>query len=167
MEVSLTGDFCFAEAPGMSWCELAYGLDRGFVSSRDVVDYAINSLSIDSPDAHYELAGLDGADPNDVKDLLARLRKSEKSEERMRSIWIYLTLLWVYRNQDRYSDVLQVAERLYADFDYPECMASIIRYMPPKHPGRGGKAELLENWRVLLDDCRSRLLPSLGCTRSE
>ncbi|NID06719.1 DUF2247 family protein [Luteibacter jiangsuensis] len=146
----------------MSWAELAYGLDRHFISSRGVVDYAIDSLSIDSPEAHYELAGLDGADPNDVKDLLARLSRSERSEGRMRCIWIYLTLLWVYRNQDSYSDVFQVAELLYADFDYPECMASIIRYMPPKQPGRGGKTELLENWRVLLEDCRTRLLPNPG-----
>lgn len=80
----------------------------------------------------------------------------------MRCIWIYLTLLWVYRNQDSCGDVFQVAELLYADFDYPECMASIIRYKPPKHPGRGGKTELLENWRVLLEDCRTRLLPNLG-----
>jgi len=162
MEVSLTGDFCFAEAPGLTWAELAYGLDRGCVSSRGVVDYAIDSLSIDSPDAHYELAGLDGADPNDVKDLLARLSRSEGSGERMRCIWIYLTLLWVYRNQDSYGDVFQVAELLYADFDYPKCMASIVRYMPAKHSGRGGKTELLENWRVLLEDCRNRLLPNPG-----
>jgi hypothetical protein len=43
----------------------------------------------------------------------------------------------VVENKDSYSDPLVLVEQLYADFNYPETIASFVRYMPSEEPDLG------------------------------
>lgn len=73
---------------------------------------------------------------------------------------MFLIFLWVFINRDKYQDPLGVVEELYADFDYPESIASIVRYMPAIDPSLEGENQLFKNWSDILESFRQELLAS-------
>jgi hypothetical protein len=92
-----------------------------------------------------------GANRWDVDGVLEKLEPiAEPDVENCKIHWSYLLLLWVYKNRSTYEDPLSIAEEIYAEFEYPERMASIIRYMPSDSNYGGGQEKLMENWRSLL-----------------
>ena len=44
--------------------------------------------------------------------------------------WLLALLAELYARRDSIADPLGDVEMIYADFDYPECMESFVRYMP-------------------------------------
>ncbi|OEC32586.1 hypothetical protein A7D25_23310 [Pseudomonas sp. 21C1] len=161
MQIVLESGFCFSEAPWLSWGDIKYGLDRGFLSSIGVVEYAVKRLSAESPAEQYELACLDGDNANDVQECVSRLAvKDARDVEWAEKTWIFLILLWVFINRDRYQDPLGIVEELYADFDYPESIASIVRYVPAVDPSLEGEDQLFKNWSDILESFRQKLQAS-------
>ena len=147
MHIVLDGGFCFSEAPWLSWTDIQYGLERGFLSTQGVVEFAVNSLSADAPAEQYELACLSDDDVNDVKNCVTHLAAKDIREfEDTKKAWMFLVFLWVFKNKDRYQDSLGVAEELYADFDYPDSISPIIRYMPSANASLEGEDQLFKNW---------------------
>ena len=66
---------------------------------------------------------------------------------------MYLILRWVLEHRERFEDPLGVAEQIYADFDYPPELESMIRYMPASggydpraHTLAENEARLYEAW---------------------
>jgi len=152
MNIELRGSFCFSEGAWLSWSDLRFGMDRGYISAQGVVEFAMASLTASSGEAHFALAGMRGEDRWDVDGVLEKLEALAGSDlEKCKVHWWYLLLLWVYKNPSIYDDSLSIAEELYAEFDYPERMAPIIRYMPSQSNYAGGQEELMENWRSLLE----------------
>jgi hypothetical protein len=158
--VKITGVFCFYEASWLRWGEIAYGFEFGFLSADEVVDLAVRKLSVSSCAEHYELSMTAGEDCGQVRVLIDCLvGKEQRGSSCPKSTWIFLTLLWVYVNRALYVDPLGVVEKLYAYFDYPECMAVIVRYMPSVE-GEEGEASLFEKWSRLLTALRAELQAS-------
>jgi hypothetical protein len=161
MQIVLDGGFCFSEAPWLSWGDIKYGLDRGFLNSTGVVEYAVKRLSSESPAEQYELACLSGDDGNDVQECVSRLAvKDVRDVGGAEKAWMFLIFLWVFINRDKYQDPLGVVEELYADFDYPESIASIVRYMPAIDPSLEGENQLFKDWSDILESFRQELLAS-------
>lgn len=158
MHIVLGGGFCFSEAPWLSWGEIKYGLDRGFLTPAGVVEYAVKRLSAGSSAEQYELACLTGDDANDVWECVARLAvKDVQGDRRSEEAWIFLVFLWVFINKDAYQDPLGVVEELYANFDYPESVAPIVRYMPAVDSALEGEDQLYRNWSNMLELSRLEL----------
>lgn len=158
MHIVLDGGFCFSEAPWLSWGEIKYGFDRGFLTPTGVVEYAVKSLSVESSAEHYELACLTGDDANDVREYVGRLAVKDVQGDRCsEKVWIFLVFLWVFINRDKYQDPLGVAEELYASFDYPESVAPIVRYMPVVDSDLEGEDQLYKKWSNMLELSRLEL----------
>lgn len=158
MHIVLEAGFCFSEAPWLSWRDIKYGLHNGFLNSNEVVEYASKSLSTDSPAEQYELACLAGNDTGSIWECVNRLAiKDKQRSEDSKNAWMFLVFLWVFMNRDRYQDPLGVVEELYADFDYPESVASIVRYMPAKDSSLEGEEQLFKNWSNMLESLRKEL----------
>lgn len=161
MHIVLDGGFCFSEAPWLSWGDIEYGLDRGFLTSTGVVEYAVKRLSAESPAEQYELACLTGDDANDVRECVGRLAvKDVRDVGGSEKAWIFLSFLWVFINRGKYQDPLGIVEELYADFDYPESAAPIVRYMPAADPSVAGENQLFKNWSNMLESSRRELQAS-------
>ncbi|MFK4235759.1 DUF2247 family protein [Pseudomonas guariconensis] len=158
MHMVLDGGFCFSEAPWLSWSEIKYGLDRGFLTPLGVVEYAVKSLSAESSAEQYELACLSGDDADDVRDCVDRIAVRDVQCDRCsEEVWVFLVLLWVLVNRDRYQDPLGVVEGVYADFDYPESVAPIFRYMPAVESDLEGDDQLYRKWSSMLELSRLKL----------
>ena len=81
---------------------------------------------------------------------------SDEDQEALRGKWLYLVLAWIFEHRASYPEPLQAVEEVYADFGYPEVIASFVRYMPTSDPDLGSKEanerRLLENWKRYLDE---------------
>ena len=152
MNIELSGNFCFSEGPWLTWSDLRFGMSRAYISAEGVVEFAMDSLTTGSDESHFALAGMRGANRWDVDGVLEKLESfAEPDLEDCKAHWWYLLLLWVYKNRSIYDDPLSIVEEIYAEFEYPERMASIIRYMPSDSNYAGGQEKLMENWRSLLE----------------
>lgn len=158
MHIDLDGGFCFSEAPWLSWGEIKCGLDRGYLSPAGVVEYSLKRLSAESSADHYELACLAGDEVSNIRGCVIRLAAKDLRDDRgLEKVWVFLIFLWVFINRDKYQDPLGVVEEMYADFDYPESVAPIVRYMPAADPSLEGEDQLLRNWSNILDSYRREL----------
>jgi hypothetical protein len=97
-----------------------------------------------------------------LSELVDRLAASEaaSSEEQLREEWLYLVLAWIYENRANDADPLQRVEEVYADFGYPEDVASFVRYMPMVDPDLGSRHanedRLFEKWQRYLEGAGKR-----------
>jgi len=158
MRVVVDGGFCFLEAPWLTWADVRYGLHKSFLSTQGVVDYALFTLSEGSVPEHYELACAKGDDTVTVQQCLSRLSADvDLDDPLLLKIWLFLVLLWVFKNRINYSDPLRVLEGFYADFGYPEIVESAVRYMPAADGGSGSDDALFENWLGILESLREEL----------
>jgi hypothetical protein len=158
MKFILSGQFCFLEAPWLSWEDLRYGLNKGFLDTRGVVEYAIGTLSNTSVPAHFELTCLAVDDDFAIYECLDRLAgEADQDAVYLQRVWLFLCLLWIFRNKDAYEDPLGVVEELYSDFDYPEIMAPAVRYMPTSDSSPGSEARLYVKWQETLDILRAEV----------
>lgn len=83
-----------------------------------------------------------------------------------RETWLYLVMAWVYEHRSEMGDPLGVVERIYTDFDYPESISGLVRYMPSDIPDLGSlkanEDRLMTCWESFLADERARLHPLAG-----
>ena len=149
----LNGKYIYETAPWMTWKELLYGLEKGYTNSQGIIDYSINKLNKKSSQLEIELASM-GFSPINYFDLLETLKKIVSNEHievnDMKESWVFLVFSWIYMNLSNFKDPFMVAEELYADFDYPEEVAQIIRYMPTKCEAIGSEDALYKNWEKLI-----------------
>jgi hypothetical protein len=152
VQFTIPADFVLERALPTQW-ELAYGHSEGWLTSADVVKIAMTRYLASIPTSAIEerLALLLSDELDEVPDLIAVLETgSEPREERAR-IWLYLSLAWVYEHVDQFDDPYAVVELLYADFDYPDEIADLVRFMPRSSRERYGIAEIDRNWRRFID----------------
>lgn len=134
----------------LTWREVEFGLQNGWLRDGTAIDLAIHRVAAgdDSPDV-VELASVLLHEKYKVPQILRRL--AERDPEYSKDKWLFLLLAWLYEHRDAVEEPLAVVEELYADFDYPEEMASFVRYMPPQDPSRVGEPYLLDAWRRYLE----------------
>ena len=142
----------------LSWVDIYFGLVNELLDPQAPVAFAVDQIGKfeESPAALLDLARLGEGEPNMA--LVERLAKSEprRPEDEIRRKWLYLVLAWIYEHRHEYSDPLQRVEEVYADFGYPEQIASFVRYMPMVGPDlcnqEANERRLFERWKQYIDE---------------
>jgi hypothetical protein len=152
MELQLPASFV-VERVLPTGAEIAYGFREGWLSRQGVVDVALAKYEAGGPlgSAEEELALLLSDDFDRVDDLITGLEVSGQPAERRARLWLFLALAWLLEHRSDYGDPLTMIELLYADFDYPEEIRSLVRFMPPG-PGQIASIEGIEQrWHDYVD----------------
>lgn len=145
----------------LTWREVELGLQNGWLSDDAAIDLGIDRVTAgdNSPDV-VELASVLPQEKYKVPQIVRRL--AEREPECSMDKWLFLLLAWLYEHRDAVEEPLAVVEQLYADFDYPEEMASFVRYMPAQNPSRVGEPYLLDAWRRYLDTVGRNYAPNIA-----
>lgn len=141
-----------------TWQSVRFGLQHGLIDPEVPRELALEQIAGTAapPRALLDIASADRSDL--ITQLLDRLvvDETESTYEQLRAEWLYLALAWTYEHRKEYSDPLQRVEEIYADFGYPERIASFVRYMPMDGPDLGSREaneqRLFERWRRYLDE---------------
>jgi hypothetical protein len=134
--------------------DAALGYRRGWLRAPEVVRWAEDALARGEDDASViALAGLGAAELGEVGERLDDLVPDAYAGSS--EVWLYLVLLAVYGSRGRIDDPLGVVEQVYADFEYPEAIAPLVRYMPAPPGAPLGEAALLDQWKDWLDQERT------------
>jgi hypothetical protein len=149
MNLQIPVDFVRSRSP-LTWREVEFGLQHGWLAAQAAIDLAIDQVMGGNESSDVaELASVLPHEEHNVPELVHRL--AERDPECSKDKWLFLLLSWLYENRTAFEEPLELVEELYADFDYPEEIASFVRYMPPRDPSRVGESYLLEAWRSYLD----------------
>lgn len=142
----------------LNWGDIHWGCRESIIEWRDAVTFAIDQLSDVSDTLVVELAIIDHWRTEDIKELVNKISSSEtKDEEAEKRNWLIISLAWAYHEREKSPDPLGSVEEIYADFDYPSEIESIVRYMPPTdgydaslHSPEENEVRLMENWRKII-----------------
>lgn len=101
--------------------------------SQDVISYAVESLKENREDFSVLLSlSIETSDSDNIDQEIAALCCFEEKEsiDQIALVWRKVILKWLYNNAKGISDLHQSVDALYADFDYPKDMRTLIGYMP-------------------------------------
>jgi hypothetical protein len=122
------------------------------LTAEDVIQIALAALKTDrklSP-PEEELALLLSREADQVPDLVDALEVAGGQQDNVTAIWIFLALAWIYEHRSSFDNPFQTIDMLYADFEYPTEMESLISYMPVAPGMAVGLAAIAERWRAYL-----------------
>jgi len=140
----------------LSWGDVLFGIKSGLASEEVAIDKALVEIGISS-DTSVDVAIL--ASEHDlfrILEIVDRLAAAEVSISiaLIQQKWLYLHLAWLYQIRDLVDDPLGDVESAYADFGYPEEMASFVRYMPMVGLDLGSREKNLDrlygNWSAYI-----------------
>ena len=155
-ELLLGGSYVYAHAPWLNWSELLYGLEHSFINEKGVSEFACEGLTEESSQEAISLASLLPQESYLTLDLLRELATKEPATETDKEKpWIFLLLSFLFDNKNSYSDPLNIVEQVYSDFDYPEEISPLTRYMPASEGIEGSEDQLFKNWEKALSDYNS------------
>jgi hypothetical protein len=86
-----------------------------------------------------------------VDQLVAELEIVDEPSEQRARLWVFLALSWLLEHREDYSDPLQVIEMLYTDFDYPDEIQGLVRFMPNAPGEDPGIEAIKQRWRAFID----------------
>jgi hypothetical protein len=146
------------ERTRMSWHDVRFGLVNQLLDPQAAIEMAVDQVAeYEEPSGSLlELAGASKNEP--IMELVEQLAggESPRSEDETRNKWLYLVLAWLYDHRTEDPDPLQRVEEVYADFGYPEHIASFVRYMPMQGPDLGSREanerRLFERWKRYIDE---------------
>lgn len=133
--------------------ELAYGFRDGWLSRADVVSIALAKYEASVPMSGPEedLALLLSDDLDRVDGLVDDLEIVDEPSEARARFWLFLALAWILEHRAEFDDPLEVIEMLYTDFDYPEEISGLVRFMPAGPGLATGQRAIEERWRQFVD----------------
>ncbi len=154
----ITGLFLEKHTLKLTWTQMLWGLDRAFISAKEISIYAleiVEKCNSNDPD-EILLAGLTKSELFKVRELVEKLSIAESYQDanEIERKWLYIILLWMYENKDKLEDPLGKIEIVYADFNYPVSMASFVRYMPSDRnipSSETGESFLYQQWKFFLE----------------
>lgn len=133
--------------------ELAYGYQDGWLRRADVVEIAVEKtrrgVSLTPPEEELVLLLADDLDR--VDELTADLEIADQPTEDRARLWLFLSLAWLWERREEFTDPLETIEVLYAEFDYPEEISGLVRYMPPPPGEPTGVDAIEQRWRAYLE----------------
>ena len=136
----------------VTWSLLKFGLENELVEPYAVVE--ATEIAIQTSEVSGPLLSLIGAHSEEVAALVSKLAKEEPTQQ-VERVWLFLVLAWIYHNKTDNSDALESVERVYAEFEYPEEIASFVRYMPKQGPDLASRSaseeRLLLRWTEYLE----------------
>lgn len=132
--------------------ELVCGYRRGWLSEHDVVTTTLSSYGkgVEQSGPEKDLALLLSDELDRVPQLMGEIAESLKPEADSSPVWLFLALTWVYEHRADYLDPLEVVEMLFTDFDYPDEMQGIVRFIPPLPGAATGNRAIEGRWKDYL-----------------
>lgn len=142
-------DFIDAEA-SITWRDLVWAQERGLVSENDLREVVASE-------------GAGRITPGITLQVAKNLALDEPfvDDDVILEKWLYLCLLWAYRNRD-VVDIFSRVEEIYSMFDYPMAIESFVRYLPAtgydpsKHSLRENQERLMSRLQAYLHDSSER-----------
>ncbi len=157
MNIVMNAEYLYKVAPWLTWDEISDGLNRNLISNKVVVDYALLRLNENSSADEYEIAMLSIDELDQVHSLIRKLVSNGDGPENFIDTWLYLYISWLYEHRNEFDDPLALIEVIYADFEYPQDIASMVRYMPLPNGEIGGDDYLYKNWEKIISLYKKRL----------
>lgn len=112
-----------------TWGELVFGIEKSIIAIKDVISYAKTILS-DELEQFNLVLELSISEEDEAKIILDELLKTEKEQDiyLINNKWMFAIIYDAYIN-DKCS-IFDVTEDVYAEFEYPEIISNLVRYMP-------------------------------------
>lgn len=135
----------------LSWHDVKFGIEEGILQPKEAIDVAMDAIE-HGTESEQVLALASSCPDDPLLGLVTQIASQERAPDPsvMRRKWAFLILAWVYELRDRFSDPLEIVEKLYADLDYPEQVAPFVRYMPTDEPDLGNRTlneqRLFQQW---------------------
>ena len=146
MNVQISREFT-ARMKSLEWDEVKVAIQLGYLHVDSAVDYAIKLIENGSVESIVlELASYDFGDTLEIQDCLNRLKSNERFVFNKKK-WAMILLTFGFEHRDELAEPLQFIEEIYAEFDYPEEIAHLVRYMPYE----GHPRNLMQDWEHFID----------------
>ncbi len=112
-----------------TWGELVFGIEKSIITIKDVISYAKTILS-DELEQFNLVLELSISEEDEGKTILDELLKIEKEHDiyLINNKWMFAIIYDAYINDK--SSIFDVTEDVYAEFEYPEIISNLVRYMP-------------------------------------
>lgn len=144
----------------LNWADIIYGLKMGLFSEDDVITYStekVTNLKYPTEDEINIALLLKGENIHPHIDKIAQSITVEQEEKAKHKV-IFVVLNWLYENMDKFVDLLEVLEWIYADFDYPKEIEPFVRYMPAKKKSLGTVEKnvdrIYSDWKKYIEEKR-------------
>jgi hypothetical protein len=122
-----------SQLKGLTWNDICFAYARNLIDIYSAVDFAVSRIATEQSYSELELdlASITENNQNDEIDrLLSGICNQMNSKKAESEKWIFLTLFWLYLNRHKFEDPFKIIEEIYADFDYPESIRHLVKYMP-------------------------------------
>lgn len=115
--------------PNWTWNELRIGLEKSIISNSEIISYAILILS-EGMEQFDRVLELVIAEEDEAEEIILNLafKEGESDLEKINSKWIFAIIYDAYCYLN--SEIYNVIEDVYAEFEYPEEIRNLINYMP-------------------------------------
>lgn len=146
----------------ISWQDLKYAVENKFLFPESAIEHASNLINEETNENSPLVELVTFNEQSNILHQIEKLAKLENqiSENIIREKWLFIILEHLYEHKNQYNDPLDLIELIYSDFDYPEIISNIIRYMPMEGPDLGSvelnEARLYKNWEKYLCGQRKR-----------
>ena len=112
-----------------TWGELVFGIEKTIIAINDVISYAKTILS-DEVEQFNLVLELSISEEDEANTILDELLKNEKEQDiyLINNKWMFAIIYDAHIN-DKCS-IFDVIEDVYAEFEYPEIISNLVRYMP-------------------------------------
>ena len=144
------GRYIYHKVPNFNWEELKYGPNKHYMDECGVSQYASETLTLDSCDKQVELSSLDTEELFSAHELLHSLAQNNSTIKDPSKIWIYILLSWLFENKHNHIDPFEIIDEICADFEYPEELSTLIKYMPTTESSATSEDQLVHNWEDFL-----------------
>lgn len=134
IEARIPYSFTRSLGVNLSWAEVLDGIDRCLLTCDFTRDKASDELNESSTQLLIDLAISDPGEPMRCKVAqLASLEDTAPNTSRL----LYVLVSYLRKHEQQTRRILDLVEEIYADFDYPSCLAKAVRYMPLEGPDLG------------------------------
>ncbi len=135
----------------LKWQDICFAVKHNLIHPLGAVDFAVKLIELNSTYSEAELELASKIESDSIEDILQTLDKicklhqpTPETSDRL----LFLALFWLYLNQDKFKDPLAIVENIYADFDYPESIKHLVRYMPNED---GKIVDFKKEWACFLE----------------
>jgi len=112
----------------LCWSTILLGLDKGWVSRKDVIEYAVDLLVKGNEDENVVIiAGGEPLGDDELLDLISNLVEQSDNTGELDK-WRLAHLISIAESNEGEQSKLDRLQEVYANFDYPEDMASCSVY---------------------------------------
>lgn len=135
-ELNITFPFAREIGIKLGWADVFEAYKRKLLSPTFAQEMAVDELNSHSGQMLLQLAGSSTLD--EALPMVLHLAEESGASPRQKII-LKLVLTYLRRNETKTDRLLDLIEDVYADFDYPHCIADAVRYMPMKGPDLGSR----------------------------